>query len=168
MFFCLFVFVFSTFGTFFCSYEHIFQIRLVTINYKRKVILSYHKNLCCWSPQRFSRFSLPPTRQRLFRAPEVWSFLKTPAYSYHKSYSACPKRDDTVFRFSVFPSTGKNDSNTSLRVEQKRRKTLCFSKISGYARTRSEMILLSGWRYIFTRLPIVSFAVKHSSKIFQS
>ena len=46
-------------------------------------------------------------------------------------------------------------------------KTLCFSKISGYARTRSEMILLSGWRYIFTRLPIVSFAVKHPSKIFQ-
>ena len=29
------------------------------------------------------------------------------------------------------------------------------------------MILLSGWRYIFTRLQIVSFAVKHSSKIFQ-
>ena len=68
MFFCLFVFVFSTFGTFFCSYEHIFQIRLVTV--KRKVILSYHKKLCCWSPQRFSRFSLPPTRQRLFRASE--------------------------------------------------------------------------------------------------
>ena len=77
--------------------------------------------MCCWSPQRFSRFSLPPTRQRLFRAPEVWRFLKTPAYSYHKSYSACPKRDDTVFRFSVSPSTGKNDSNTSLRVEHPRR-----------------------------------------------
>ena len=68
--FCLFVFVFSTFGTFFFgSYEHIFQIRLVTV--KRKVIWSYHKKqLCCWSPQSFSRFSLPPTRQRLFRAPE--------------------------------------------------------------------------------------------------
>ena len=148
MFFCLFVFVFSTFGTFLCSYEHIFQILLVTVNYERKVILSYHKKLCCWSPQRFSRFSLPPTRQRLSRAPEVWSFLKMPACSYHKSYSACPKRDDTVFRFSVFPSTGKNDSNTSPRVEQKRRKTPCFSKISGYARARSEMILPSGWRFL--------------------
>ena len=50
MFFCLFVSVFSTFGTFFCSYEHIFQIRLVTV--KRKVILSYHKNNCVAGARR--------------------------------------------------------------------------------------------------------------------
>ena len=36
----------------FCSYEHIFQIRLVTINYKRKVILSYHNKNCVAGARR--------------------------------------------------------------------------------------------------------------------
>ena len=57
MFFCLFVFVFPTFGTFFFgSYEHIFQIRLVTINYKRKVILSCHKKIVLLEPAEIFSF----------------------------------------------------------------------------------------------------------------
>ena len=45
------------------------------------------------------------------------SLLAVAKYIYYrKSYSACPKRDDIVFRFSVFPSKDENDSNR-LRVD---------------------------------------------------
>lgn len=58
--------------------------------------------------QRFFRFSFPLHVKGVFSYPKrryskwspVRSFLKTPAYSYHKSYSACPKRDDFVFPFA--------------------------------------------------------------------
>ena len=47
---CFLFLFFRLLALFFCSYEHIFQIRLVTV--KRKVILSYHKKNCVAGARR--------------------------------------------------------------------------------------------------------------------
>ena len=86
---------------------HILQNGFVTV--KRKVKLSYHKKKNCVAGARnrdFLVLAFPLHVKGVFRHPKrryskmapVRNFMKTPAYSYHKSYSACRKRDDIAFR----------------------------------------------------------------------
>ena len=68
---------------FFCSYDHILQIRFVTV--ERKVKLSYHKKIVLLEPdwirkQRFFRFSFPSTRQRRFQLPKTQVFENGPQW----------------------------------------------------------------------------------------
>ena len=52
MFFRLFVFVFSTFGTFFLQLRTYFSNSIILVTVKRKVILTYHKKNCVAGARR--------------------------------------------------------------------------------------------------------------------